>query len=127
MIEDKIYNLLKKVGTPYEMFFKGTHYYKGCFMPVYYIFPHLPRFPLPTENPADSWDYGMQNILSQAYEIKREDVKPGDVLVTKFKNELHVALVIDPFRIIHVFRDHTLQISRINMFKSRLVKFFRVK
>jgi hypothetical protein len=101
--------------------------YCGCFYPIFEVFPNLQKYPLPVKNPEENWDYGMELINKHAFEIQEKDIKTGDVLVTKFKNELHIALILDKFKIIHVFRDHTLQISKINMFKSRLCKYFRVK
>lgn len=125
-MKNKIQALKSKVGTPYKLSYEDNNYC-GCFFPIFEVFPHLPKYPLPTQNPQDNWDYGMNRILENAFEIQPEEIKAGDVLATKFKNELHVALILDKFNIIHVFKDHSLQISRINMFKSRLCKFFRIK
>lgn len=123
---EKIELLKGKIGKPYQMFDVDKNYC-GCFYPIYEIYPHLPHFPLPNADPADNWDYGMEKILENAYEINEEYLLPGDVIVTKFNNELHVALYIGDNRIIHVFRNHTLQISRVKLFKNLPVKYFRIK
>jgi len=123
---EKIEILKGKVGTSYQMFFEDGNYC-GCFFPIYEVFPNLPRFPLPSANPEDNWDYGMDKIFKSAFEIKKEDLQSGDILVTKFNNELHVALYIGSQRIIHVFRGHSLCISRTYFFKNLLVRYFRIK
>jgi hypothetical protein len=49
----------------------------------------------------------------------------GDLIVTRFNDELHVAVFLQFGKIIHVFRGHSLQIGRLKMFKD--FKVFRVK
>ena len=122
MIE-KINELKSKVGTPYQMFDENKNYI-GCFYPIYYIYPHLPRYPLPSDNHQANYRYGMAKILQSAKEIQEKDLQAGDVVACKFNNELHVALYIGDQRIIHVFRGHTLQISRLKILKD--YKCFRV-
>lgn len=122
---NKINELKKQVGKKYEMFFPDKTY-MGCFFPVYFINPELPRFPLPTADPADNWDYGIDLIQKHCTEITKNEIQPGDMLVTRFRKELHVALYIGNHRIIHVFREHSLQISRVDFFKEKTVKWFRI-
>lgn len=126
-MQKKINELKKLVGKPYKMFFEDGNYC-GCFFPIYEVYPDLPRHPLFSENMADNWDYGINLILESAYEIPSEEVKAGDVLVTKYRKELHVALCIGEGKIIQVFRDRTLEISRAqNCFRERFVKYFRLR
>ena len=123
---NKINELKKQIGKPYQMFWEGSeNLYQGCFYPIYYIYDYLPKYPLYSEHMADNWDYGINLIEKHCFEVKKDEVKAGDMLVTKFRNELHVALAIDESRIIHVFKDHTLQINRRDFFKERLVKWYR--
>jgi hypothetical protein len=125
---ERIQEAKKLVGQPYEMFFEGEDkYYKGCFAPVYFAYPNLPKYPLPGADPENNFDYGMVKILKSAYPIDKKDIQAGDVLVTKYKNELHVGLMVDKFRLMHVFRNHTMQIDRLTFFKKEKIKFYRVK
>jgi hypothetical protein len=128
-LEQKINDLKKQVGKPYEMFWENSeNLYQGCFYPIYAIYPHLPKYPLFADNMADNWDYGIDLIQKHAYEIDKSEVRLGDVMVTRFRKELHVAICLGGGKIIHVFKDHTLEISRIqNYFKDRLIKYYRVK
>ena len=123
MIE-KINELKSKVGTPYQMFDENKNYI-GCFYPIYFVYPNLPRYPLPSDNHQANYHYGMAKILQSAKEIQEKDLQAGDVVACKFNNELHVALYIGEQRIIHVFRGHTLQISRLKILKD--YKCFRVR
>lgn len=123
---NKINDLKKEVGRKYEMFFEDGNY-QGCFFPFYFVFIDIPKFPLPTADPADNWDYGIDLIKKHCIEISKDEIQPGDMLVTRFKKELHVALYIGDERIIHVFRDNSLQISRVQMFRELLTKWYRIK
>jgi len=125
-IEQKINDLKKKVGTAYSMFFPDGNYC-GCFFPIYEVYNFLPKYPLPSADPADNWDYGIDLINKHAIEIEKNEVRAGDVFVTRFRKELHVGLCIDGGKIIHVFKDNSLEISRINnYFKDKYIKYFRV-
>ena len=117
--------LLKQIGRPYEMSFEDGNY-QGCFYPVYFLNPELPKYPLPTKDPADSWHYGVKLINHHAEHIKDEDVQAGDVLVTKYNNELHVGIMLNKHQVVHVFKNHTLQVSRLRFFGDRKLAFYRV-
>ena len=128
MFEKRLQEVKSLVGEPYEMFFEGEDkHYKGCFAPVYILYPHLPKYPLPGADPENNFDYGMVKILKNAYPIEKKDIRAGDVLVTRYKNELHVALMVDRFNLIHVFRNHTAQINKLSFFKKEKIRFYRVK
>jgi hypothetical protein len=123
---NKINELKKKVGTPYEMFFADGNY-NGCFFPVYELYPFLPKYPLYSKNMTDNWDYGVNLIKKHAVEIDASDVQEGDIMVTRFRNELHVAICLGGRKILHVFKDYSLEISRIeNYFRDKYIKYYRV-
>jgi len=127
-MKEKIDNLIKKVGTKYQMFFEDGNYL-GCFFPVYEVFPNLPKFPLPDmdlQNPKN-FEYGVTKILEYANEISENDLKIGDIICTKYREELHVALYIGKGKFIHVFRDHSLQINNLSFFRKDRIRFFRVE
>jgi hypothetical protein len=124
-MQKRIDELKKKIGFKYEMFFENSTDYKGCFMPIYFVFPELPKYPLHSADPENNFDYGMANILKHARSIKREDLQQGDFVASKFRNELHVALYIGEGQIIHVFRGHDLRINRLDILKD-IKGYFRV-
>ena len=118
--------LLSKIGEEYQMFFEDGNY-RGCFYPVYVLYPHLPKYPLNAKDPSESWEYGLNLILNHADRIKGVEAKEGDLLVCRYNNELHVAVVLADNKCIHVFRGHTMRINRLSFFGERPLMFFRVK
>lgn len=117
-------NLLSLVGTPYKMFDENGHYL-GCFMPVYELYPEKPRYKLRSNDDDKNFWYGIAKIKKHCEEITPEELKEGDIIATRFRDELHVAVYYQDGKIIHVFKDHALQIGRLKMFKD--FQCFRVK
>jgi hypothetical protein len=112
-MQDKINELKKLVGTPYQMETPDGNYL-GCFMPVYLLFPDAPRYVLPTDDPAVNYAYGLSKILRECVKVERSDLQAGDIIACQFNNELHVGVMINKNEVIHVFRGHTLQIDRLS-------------
>lgn len=110
-------DLLKEVGRPYQMFNDdGT--YQGCFYPVQFLYPDKPRYKLRSNDDDKNFFYGIAKIKKHCTEITAEELKEGDIIATRFRDELHVAVYWEYGKIIHVFKDHTLQIGRLKMFKD---------
>lgn len=124
-MKEKIEKLLQQIGRPYQMFNSdGT--YQGCFYPVQFLYPDKPRYMLRSLDDDKNYWYGFSKIKEHCFEVDKESqYLPGDLIVTRFRDELHVAVFWEFGKIIHVFRDHTLQIGRLKMFND--FKVFRVK
>lgn len=110
-------DLLKEVGRPYQMF-NEDETYQGCFYPVQFLYPDKPRYRLRSSDDDKNFFYGIAKIKKHCTEISAEELKEGDIIATRFKDELHVAIYWQYGKIIHVFKDHTLQIGRLKMFKD---------
>lgn len=123
-MENKIQELLQQVGRPYQMFNDdGT--YQGCFYPVQFLYPDKPRYKLRSLDDDKNYWYGFAKIKEHCVEIPlNEPVQTGDLIVTRFNDELHVAVFWKFGKIIHVFRNHSLQVGRLKLFKE--YKVFRV-
>ena len=123
----RINYLKERIGQPYQMFWSSGEY-QGCFLPVYIVYPDLPRYPLGAD--ADShkrnFVYGMRIIQNHAKEIRLEEVEAGDVLACEYNGELHVALMLNTSDLIHVFRGKSLMQHSLSFFGKRELKFFRV-
>lgn len=116
-IHDKITALLKKVGRPYEMYNKdGT--YQGCFYPVQFLYPDKPGYKMQSEDDDKNYYYGLRCIREHCTPIGKNELEPGDIIATKFKEELHVAVYYQFGKVIEVFRGHSLQIGRMDKFKN---------
>ena len=123
-MDEKIKLLLKQVGRPYEMFnTDGT--YQGCFYPVQFLYPQKPKYKLRSMNDDKNYIYGISKIKKHCDEITPADLMAGDIIATRFKDELHVAVYWEFGKIIHVFKNHSLQIGRLKMFKD--FRIYRVK
>lgn len=123
-MEEKIKALLEQIGRPYEMFNKdGT--YQGCFYPLQFLYPNIKRYKLRTKNYEKNYIYGMAKIKKFFKEIYPGELQSGDIITTKYKGVLHIGVYLDYGKIIHVFRDHKLQIGRLKMFKD--FQSYRVK
>lgn len=117
-------DLLKQVGRPYQMFNEdGT--YQGCFYPVQMLYPDKPRYKLRSQDDDKNYFYGISKLKKHCKIILAEELKEGDIIATRFRDELHVAVYWKFGKIIHVFKDHTLQIGRLGLFKNCIC--FRVK
>lgn len=110
-------DLLKEVGRPYQMFNEDKTY-QGCFYPVQFLYPDKPRYKLRSNDDDKNFFYGIAKIKKHCTEISAEELKEGDIIATRFKDELHVAVYWKYGKIIHVFKDHTLQVGRLKMFKD---------
>ncbi len=124
LLNTRFNELLSLVGEPYVMLNDdGT--YRGCFRVVQVLYKEAPRYNMPSENVEKNYLYGIARIKKHCIEIKPEELQKGDIIATRFRDELHVAIYYEFGKIIHVFKDHTLQIGRLKMFKN--CQYFRVK
>ena len=115
--------LLLEVGRKYEKFNEdGT--YQGCFYPVQFLYPDKPKYKLRSDDNGKNYIYGIKKLKEHCVEIPLEELQKGDIIATRFRDELHVAVYYEYDKIIHVLRDNTLQIGRYKMFKD--FKCFRV-
>ena len=109
--------LLLEVGRPYEMFNKdGT--YQGCFYPVQFLYPDKPKYKLRSNDDDKNYLYGLAKIRKHCEQISPNELRKGDIIATRFRDELHVAVYYEFGKIIHVFKGPTLQISRLKIFKN---------
>ena len=110
-------DLLRQVGRPYQMYNEdGT--YQGCFYPVQFLYPDKPRYKLRSKDDDKNYIYGISKIRKHCKPITPDELQKGDIIATKFRDELHVAIYYEFGKIIHVFRGHTLQISRLKIFNN---------
>ena len=122
--DDRFKKLLGDIGRPYEMLNKDGSY-QGCFYPVQVLYPDKPRYKMRSSDDDKNYLYGLEKIKKHCIQIKPDDLRKGDIIATKFKDELHVAVYWEYGKIIHVFREHELYIGKLDMFTRFLC--FRVK
>ena len=75
-MQEKINELLKQIGRPYQMFNDdGT--YQGCFYPVQFLFPDKPKYNLRSNDDDKNYWYGFAKIKEHCLEI---DINDNDFL-----------------------------------------------
>lgn len=120
---NNIVELLKQVGKPYQMFNEDGSYC-GCFYPMYFLYPQIPRYIM-----TKSEDALFENCIDEFYkhckEINKEELKKGDLIAIDFKGILHVAIYYEFGKIIHIFDGRTLEVGKLKYFRD--YKCFRVK
>ena len=123
MLKERVKELLTHVGEPYQMFFDDGMY-MGCFKPVYFLYPNYPHYPLKFDSNKRNYVYGIKCIKNHCIEISKQELQQGDIIATEYRGELHVGIFYEFGKLIEVYKDHTLQIGRLNKFKD--YKCFRV-
>lgn len=118
-MDKKLQELIAHVGRPYEML-NEDETYQGCFYPVQFLYPEKPRYKMRSLDDDKNYLYGLSKIEKHCKKISEKELKPGDIIATKYKEELHVAVYLAYGKIIHVFKGHTLQIGRLKMFNEFL-------
>lgn len=121
---DKINEIIKEVGRPYEDFDENGHYI-GCFYPVYRLYPHLKRYKLRTNDKNKQFNYCLSKMRKNFEFILQKDAKVGDVIMTDIKGIFHVGLFLGYGKILHLFKGGTLQIGKIKQFRNHC--FCRIK
>lgn len=93
-------------------------HYQGCFYPVQFLYPHKPRYKLRSKMTIKIIYMVCQKLKSIVSKYPLPELQAGDIIATRFRDELHVAIYYQYGKIIHVFKEHTLQIGRLKMFKE---------
>ncbi len=116
-MNSKISALLREIGRPYQMYNDdGT--YQGCFYPVQFIYRDKPCYKLQGNDSDQNYYYGLRCIREHCTPISLSELEPGDIIATRFKNELHVAVYYQFGKVIEVFRGHSLQIGSLKKYKK---------
>lgn len=122
-MDKKIKDLLQLVGTPYKAEFEdGT--YCGCFEPAYFLYPELPRCKLPSDDKSEYFSYSF-NIIDKMM-TRIDNPQMGDVVITRFANQLHCGIYYQYGKMIHVLKDRTLSIDKIENFNQRFLRYYKV-
>lgn len=105
----------KNIGKPYS---KTT---MGCMQPVFLLKPNLPNY-----NFNLDVNYFLPLVEKHTKEIEIKDVKSGDLLMIKIRNDYHFAIFKEPNLIYHCTKNSKLRLSKMAFYKSYIVKAFRI-
>lgn len=113
----QIKTLLKEIGKPYEQLNKdGT--YQGCFYPMQVLYPEVRKYKLRYKTKEKIAEFALEKIKKYFFEIQPSELQTGDLIAAKLKTGLHIAVYFEYGKVIHIFKENTLQIGRLKMFKN---------
>ncbi|MCC5465535.1 hypothetical protein [Pelosinus baikalensis] len=117
-----IEELIKQVGKPYEQLDSNGRAL-GCMLPVYLMYPHLPRF----DWPDNLGEYMRDMFKKHLQTIELEDIKAGDLLLIRLPFGLvHPAVYIGNDEVIDCMVETSLQKSRLGIY-GRIEGAFRCR
>jgi hypothetical protein len=116
--------LVKLVGKPYQEFDEDGNYI-GCFEPMYFLYPHLPKFRLP-ENKEIFFNFALGKIEENFNKIPLNEICAGDIVVFRQPNNiLHLGVYLGSFRLIHTYKKLKMMINKIDLNNKRIIGGYR--
>ncbi|MBU2703693.1 hypothetical protein Ga0466249_004841 [Sporomusaceae bacterium BoRhaA] len=117
-------DLLQYIGKEYSKFDDEGKAY-GCMMPVYMLYPEIPRYDWPEEG-----KYFAESVLAllkkHGCPIKLDEIKSGDVVAFRMPfGFLHIGVYMGDDWIVHCMTDETMERCRFSYAIRRLDGVFR--
>ena len=121
--EMNLEKLTKTIGKKYQETDENGNYI-GCFEPMYMLYPDIPRFQF-LQN-VDYFSHSLEKIKETLKEIRKEEIKEGDIIVFKMPRKvLHIAVYIGNGKIIQTFKNSSMQINKVNLDSKRIIGVYR--
>jgi uncharacterized protein YijF (DUF1287 family) len=116
--------LLKYIGKEYHKLDAGGKAY-GCMMPVYMLYPNIPRYDWPKEDKTFA-----ESVLSllqrHGHSVTEADIQPGDVVAFRMPfGFLHIGVYMGDDWIVHCMTGETMERCRLSYITRRLEGVFR--
>lgn len=94
----------------------------GCLSPVYLLHPRLPKYEFINEK-----DYFLPIVENHCIEKSLKDIKDGDLLMIKVKDDYHFAIFKSPNLIFHCTENSKLRKSKIDLYKRYIIKVYEIQ
>lgn len=116
-MSDKIdFSILEKhIGDKYS---ENT---RGCLSPVFLMHPDLPKYEFINDK-----DYFLPIVENHCNEKSLKDIKSGDLLMIKVREEYHFAIFKSPDLIFHCTENSKLRKSKIDIYKKYIIKVYEI-
>ncbi|MDR1169051.1 MAG: hypothetical protein LBK53_09235 [Heliobacteriaceae bacterium] len=105
----------ENIGKPYSQITMG------CMQPVYLLKPDLPQYDFNLDI-----NYFLPLVKKHYEEIDINEIKSGDLLMIKVREDYHFAIFKEPNLIYHCTKNSKLRLSRIELYRKYIVKAFRL-
>lgn len=116
--------LLKYVGEPYQKL-DANGKALGCMMPVYMLYPDIPRYDWPKEDKQFA-DKVLALLKRHGNPVKIEEIKSGDVVAIRaFFNFLHIAVYVGNDIVVHCSPDNNMESFRLSLVRRNVKGVFR--
>ena len=116
--------LLKFIGVEYRKLDENGKAL-GCMMPVYMLYPEIPRYDWPKEDKAFA-DAVLRLLKKHGHQIAKADIQPGDVVAFRMPfGFLHIGVYMGDDWIVHCMTGETLERCRFGYICRRLEGVFR--
>ena len=117
-------DLLQHIGAAYRKLDENDKAY-GCMMPVYMLYPELPRYDWPEE--GKGFVEAVLNLLKKhGHPVNLADIQPGDVVAFRMPfGFLHIGVYLGDDWIVHCVPNDTLERCRFGYICRRLEGIFR--
>ncbi len=117
-------DLLRCIGEAYRKL-DGNGKAYGCMMPVYMLYPDLPRYDWPEEGPGFV-EAVLELLKKHGHPVNLADIQPGDVVAFRMPlGFLHVGIYMGDDWIVHCMTNESLERCRFGRVLHRLVGIFR--
>lgn len=97
----------------------------GCMMPVYMLYPDIPRYEWPEEGKSFA-DSVMELLSRHGEKISIESILPGDVVAIRaFFGYMHIGVYLGNDLVIHCSPDNNMESFRLSLVRRSVKGVFR--
>lgn len=114
--------LEKYLGTPYQREDEQGNYL-GCLLPMYVLYPDVPRFPLPEKEPMK---FFYEEFKKYFKPINKRDIKKYDIIMARLPSGiLHIAVYNGNNKVIQTSRGIPLTQNNADLQDKRIIGVFK--
>lgn len=107
-------DLINYIGAEYRKLDENGKAY-GCMMPVYMLYPEIPRYDWPEEGKGFP-EKVLELLKTHGKPVRLQDIRPGDVIAIRaLFNFLHIGVYVGDDQVVHTSPDNGMESFRLSM------------